>query len=83
MAERFNRRVREVIQQTGFASAHGLEATLTHHVNTYNHPILQRSSNHISPVQALKKSQLNEPLAFFKRPCNRARHATKFTHASL
>ena len=40
MVERFNGRVSEVIQQTRFASAHGLEATLTHYVNTYNRHIL-------------------------------------------
>ena len=60
-----------------------IEASLTHYVNTYNHPILQRSLNHISPVQALKKSQPDKPLVFVKRPCNRARHATKFVPASL
>ena len=83
MVGRINGRVGEVIQQTRFASAHELGASLTHYVNTYNHPILQRSLNHISPVQALKKSQPDKPLVFVKRPCNRARHATKFVHASL
>ena len=83
MAERFNGRVSEVIQQTRFASAHELEASLTHYVNTYNHPILQRSLNHISSVQALKKSQPDKPLVFVKRFFNRARLATKFARTSL
>jgi len=54
MVERFNARISEVVNQTRFASAADLEATLNQYVKTYNHLIPQRALKHISPVQALK-----------------------------
>jgi hypothetical protein len=55
MVERFNGRISEVVNQTRFASAAELEATLSSYVKTYNHHIPQRALHHLSPVQALKK----------------------------
>ncbi len=55
MVERFNARVGEVIAQTRFGSAAELETTLLAYVQTYNHRIPQRASDHHSPIQALKQ----------------------------
>ena len=70
MVERFNGRISEVVNQTRFASAAELEATLTNYVKTYNHRIPQRALNHLSPVQALKKWQAEKPDLFVKRVYN-------------
>jgi len=70
MVERFNGRISEVVNQTRFASAAELEATLTNYVKTYNHRIPQRALNHLSPVQALKKWQADKPDLFVKRVYN-------------
>jgi len=70
MVERFNGRISEVVNQTRFASAAELEATLDNYVKTYNHRIPQRALNHLSPVQALKKWQAEKPDLFVKRVYN-------------
>ena len=67
MVERFNGRISEVVQQTRFASAAQLEATLMNYVKIYNHQIPQRALQHISPVQALKNWQVKKPELFKKR----------------
>ena len=67
MVERFNGRVSDVVQQTRFASAAELEATLTNYAKTYNSRIPQRALNHLSPIQALKDGQLKRPDLFARR----------------
>ena len=67
MAERFNGRISEVIEQTRFDSAAQLKATLMNYANTYNHHIPQRALKHRSPVQALKEWQHRKPELFKKR----------------
>jgi transposase InsO family protein len=64
MVERFNGRITELIEQTRFASAAELEATLTAYCKTYNHHIPQRALKHLSPVQALQKWQVEKPHLF-------------------
>lgn len=70
MVERFNGRISEVVSQTRFASAAELEATLNNYVKTYNHRIPQRALDHLSPVQSLKKWQVEKPDLFVKRVHN-------------
>lgn len=70
MVERFNARISEVVNQTRFASAADLEATLHQYVKTYNHLIPQRALKHISPVQALKDWHAKKPELFKKRVYN-------------
>jgi transposase InsO family protein len=70
MVERFNARISEVVNQTRFASAADLEATLNQYVKTYNHLIPQRALKHISPVQALKDWYAKKPELFKKRVYN-------------
>jgi transposase InsO family protein len=70
MVERFNGRISEVVNQTRFASAAELEATLDSYLKIYNHQIPQRALKHLSPVQALKKWQAERPDLFVKRVYN-------------
>ena len=67
MVERFNGRISDLIKQTRFASAAELDATLTQYLQTYNHHIPQRALNHQSPIQALKRWQIERPELFVKR----------------
>lgn len=64
MVERFNGRISELMQQTRFASASELHATLTAYLKTYNHHIPQRALQHLSPIQALQKWQVDKPHLF-------------------
>lgn len=57
MVERFNGRISEAVNQTRFASATVLWATLHSYLKTYNHQIPQRALNHASPVQGMKNWQ--------------------------
>jgi transposase InsO family protein len=67
MVERFNGRISDLVKQTRFASAGVLDATLTQYLTTYNHHIPQRALNHKSPIQALKRWQIDNPDLFVKR----------------
>ena len=67
MVERFNGRISDLVKQTRFASAADLDATLTQYLTTYNHHIPQRALNHQSPIQALKRWQIDNPDLFVKR----------------
>ena len=67
MAQRFNGRFSELVNQTRFASAHELQTTLEHYLKTYNHHIPQRALHHQTPVQALKDWQRKKPALFVKR----------------
>jgi len=91
MVERFNARISEVVNQTRFASAADLEATLHQYVKTYNHLIPQRALKHISPVQALKDWHAKKPELFKKRVYNQPGldtqahllHAVTVSHSGL
>ena len=76
MAERFNGRICEIVNQTRFASAAELVQTLTNYLRTYNHQIPQRALNHLSPVQTLKHWQSQRPELFLKRVYNQPALAT-------
>ena len=60
MVERFNGRISDLVKQTRFTSAADLDATLTQYLTTYNHHIPQRALNHQSPIQALKRWQIDK-----------------------
>jgi transposase InsO family protein len=66
MVERFNGRVKEVIDQTRFGSTKELRDTLYQYCRIYNHHIPQRNLGHITPVEALKKWQKTHPHIFKK-----------------
>ena len=67
IVERFNSRISDLVKQTCFASAGDLDATLTQYLTTYNHHIPQRALSHQSPIQALKRWQIDSPDLFVKR----------------
>ena len=67
MVERFNGRISDLVNQTRFANAAELDATLNQYMTTYNHHIPQRALNHQSPIQALKRWQVDKPELFVKR----------------
>ena len=67
MVERFNGRISDLLRQTRFTCAADLDATLTQYLTTYNHHIPQRALRHQSPVQALKRWQIDKPGLFIKR----------------
>jgi transposase InsO family protein len=64
MVERFNGRISEIVQQTRFASAAELDATLNNYAQVYNYHITQNALGHIAPIQALKKWQTMKPELF-------------------
>jgi hypothetical protein len=55
MVERFNGRIKEVVQQTRFESARQLEETMTMYLYVYKSNIPQRNLGHITPIEALNK----------------------------
>jgi hypothetical protein len=61
MVERMNGRIQEILQQTRFASAKELEATLMRYLAAYNHHIPQRALAHRTPVQAIEEWMLKKP----------------------
>ena len=67
MVERFNGRISDLLKQTRFASAGELDATFTQYLTIYNHHIPQRALSHQSPIQALKRWQIDKPELFVKR----------------
>jgi hypothetical protein len=67
MVERFSGRISDLVNQTYFANAAELEATLNQYMTTYNHSILQRAMNHQNPIQALKRWQIDKPELLVKR----------------
>jgi transposase len=66
MVERFNGRISDVLQQTRFASAADLAATLHSYLKLYNHHIPQRALGHVAPVDALKEWRQKKPGLFKK-----------------
>jgi len=67
MVERFNGRISEVVQQTRFASAADLAATLHNYLKLYNHHIPQRALGHVAPVDSLKEWEQKKPALFKKK----------------
>jgi transposase InsO family protein len=73
MAERFNGRISEIVQQTRFANAAELKKTLYAYLTIYNHHIPQQALNYQTPIQALEKWRQNKPDIFIT---NEYDHAT-------
>jgi transposase InsO family protein len=67
MAERFNGRISELIEQARFDSRADLESTLINYLKFYNHHIPQRAIGSTTPIQALKEWQKRKPERFVKR----------------
>ena len=72
MVERFNGRIKEVVQQTRFESSQQLEETLTRYLHMYNSNIPQRNLGHVTPVEALKKWRKTHPDLFKTSACNQS-----------
>ena len=70
MVERFNGRIKEVVQQTRFESAQQLEETLIRYLQIYNSNIPQRNLGHVTPMEALNKWRKTHPELFKKSECN-------------
>ncbi len=56
MAERFNGRIKEIIQQTRFESAQQLEETLIRYLDIYNSNIPQGNLGHVTSMEAWRKT---------------------------
>jgi transcriptional regulator with XRE-family HTH domain/transposase-like protein len=72
MVERFNGRIKEVVQQTKFESSCQLKETLLQYLRIYNHHIPQKNLGHITPVEALKKWRKTHPHLFKKLVYNQS-----------
>ena len=72
MIERFNRRIREVLQTTRFRSWEHLHVTLLRDVKLYNQHIPQRALKHSTSVDCLKQWRRERPEHFRKRLYNQA-----------
>jgi transposase InsO family protein len=55
MIARFYGRSSEIVGQTRFGSAAGLESTLCNYIKVYDNTITQRTLDHQMPIQALKR----------------------------
>ena len=70
MVERFNGRIRDVLNTIRFRSGEHLNDTLQRYAALYNHYIPQRNIGHISPVQALINWHATHPELFVADPNN-------------
>jgi len=70
MVERFNGRIKEVVQQTRFESASQLEESFIMYLHIYNLNIPQRNLGHLTPVEALEKWRKTHPELFKKSEYN-------------
>jgi transposase-like protein len=70
MAERFNGRIKEIVQQTRFESAQQLEEALIRYLDIYNSNIPQRNLGHVTPMEALSKWRKTHPDLFKKSESN-------------
>ena len=70
MVERFNARIKEMVTLTKFHSANHMKETMTDYCRIYNQHITQKNLGHITPIQALKKWQQQEPGLFTKSVYN-------------
>ena len=68
MVERFNGRVKEVLQSHHFRSGEELETTLHRYVWLYNQKLPQSALGSKTPLQAMKKWHKLKPEMFKKRP---------------
>ena len=64
MVERFNGRIKSIVQQTNFESTRQLEEILMRYAQIYNCNIPQRNLGHVTPVEALKKWRETHPDLF-------------------
>jgi hypothetical protein len=67
MVERFNGRISHILKSTYFTSATELISTLERYMKIYNHHIVQRNLDHLTPVKILKKWYRKKPELFTKR----------------
>ena len=67
MVERFNGRISQVVKTTRFANAEEMTTTLQQYLKTYNHHIVQRNLEHLTPIQMMKKWHSEKPELFKKR----------------
>ena len=67
MVERFNGRIREVVQLTESESSRRLKETMMQYLRIYNHHIPQKNLGHTTPVEALKNCRKTHPDLFKNR----------------
>ena len=72
MVERFNGRIADILKTTRFDSSVDLKQTLENYLGVYNHHIPQKALGHITPIQALKQWQKDQPDLFVKKVYNHA-----------
>jgi transposase InsO family protein/transposase-like protein len=70
MVERFNGRIADILKTTRFDSSVDLKQTLENYLDVYNHHIPQKALGHITPIQALKQWQKEQPNLFVKQVYN-------------
>lgn len=71
MVERFNGRIREVLNTHHFNRAMDLEHRLWRDVALYNHQLPQSALGSKTPIQAMKDWYASHPQWFWKRPYDR------------
>ena len=64
MVERFNGRISQLVKTTRFADAKEMTSILQQYLKTYNHHIVQRNLDHLTPIQAMKKWYCEKPELF-------------------
>lgn len=67
MVERFNGRISQVVKTTHFANIEEMNTTLNQYMKTYNHHIVQRNLDHLTPIQTMKKWYREKPELFNKK----------------
>lgn len=72
MVERFNGRISAIVKSTYFRSAEEMIATLERYNKVYNHHIIQRNLEHMTPIKAMKVWQKKKPELFKKRVYDQA-----------
>ena len=70
MVERFNGRIADILKTTRFDSSADLKQTLENYLEVYNQHIPQKALGHITPIQALKQWQKDQPDLFVKKVYN-------------
>ena len=81
MAERFNRRISDVLRTNRFDSALDLDQTLMRYVHLYNTHLPQSALRSRKPMQAMKDWYKSQPHLFIKTP-NQS-HGTQKTDCSF
>lgn len=67
MVERFNGRVSQLVKTTRFVDAEDMSTILQQYLKTYNHHIVQRNLDHLTPIKAMKKWYRDKPKLFKKQ----------------